>query len=179
MMADGVSYNLNGLPELLGKLEGLQQDIKRKGGRFALRKAAQVIRDQARKNAERVDDPASPENISLNIVERWSGRTFKQTGNMKFRIGVLGGAKAYANTRENVRKGRAGQIYSTGGDSGNPGGDTWHWRLLEFGTEKMRANPIFRPVPQQAGQQAADVFVKEYGKAIDRALRRAKKKAAK
>ncbi|AOY88650.1 hypothetical protein BKP64_10970 [Marinobacter salinus] len=179
MATDGISYELNGLPELLGKLEGLEFDMKRKGGRFALRKAAQVLRDQGRENAERVDDPQTPESIAENIVERWSGRTFKRTGNMKFRVGVLGGARQYANTRENVRKGRAGQSYRTDGDKSNPGGDTWYWRLLEFGTENMGAQPIFRPVPAQAGQAAADEFVRQYSKKIDRVLRQAKKKATK
>lgn len=177
MASDGVDFEFTGLPELLGKLEGLEFDLKRKGGRFALRKAAQVIRDQARANAERVDDPVTAENIAANIVERWSGRTFKKTGNMMFRVGVMGGARQYANTRENVRKGRVGQSYTVGGDSGNPGGDTFYWRFLEFGTEKTPAQPIFRPVPQQAGQQAVSVFAKEYSKKIDRALKRAKKKA--
>tara|TARA_R110000850_G_scaffold264606_1_gene393789 strand:+ start:28341 stop:28880 length:540 start_codon:yes stop_codon:yes gene_type:complete len=179
MAADGANYDMNGLPELLGKLESLDFDIKRKGGRFALRRAAQVLRDQARANAERVDDPRTTEKIAANIVERWSGRTFRKTGNIMFRVGVLGGARQYANSRENVRKGRAGKSYLTDGDKGNPGGDTWYWRLLEFGTEHMAAQPIFRPVPNQVGQQATDVFVKEYGKSIDRALKRARKKAVK
>lgn len=164
MAADGVNYEFNGLPELLGKLEALEFDIKRKGGRFALRRAAQVLRDQARANAERVDDPQSPERIVENIVERWSGRTFKKTGNMMFRVGVMGGAGGSAQS-------------SSLGDL--PGGDTRHWRQLEFGNENMPAQPIFRPVPGQVGQQATDVFVKEYGKSIDRALKRAKKKAVK
>ena len=161
-MADGVSYELNGLPELLGKLDGLEFDMKRKGGRFALRRAAQVLRDQARANAERVDDPRSTENIAQNIVERWSGRTFKHTGNMKFRVGVMGGAGG----------GRKSEALA-----GLPGGDTRHWRMLEFGTERMAAQPIFRPVPEQAGQAAADEFIRQYGKKIDRALKRARKKA--
>lgn len=164
MAADGVNYEMTGLPELLGKLEALEFDIKRKGGRFALRRAAQVLRDQARANAERVDDPRSPERIAENIVERWSGRTFRKTGNMMFRVGVMGGAGGSAKSSDL---------------SGLPGGDTRHWRMLEFGTEHMPAQPIFRPVPDQVGQQATDVFVKEYGKSIDRALKRAKKKAVK
>ncbi|MCP4064646.1 MAG: hypothetical protein GY740_15545 [Gammaproteobacteria bacterium] len=162
MAADGVNYKFNGLPELLGKLDGLEYDLKRKGGRFALRRAAQVIRDQARSNADQVDDPRSPEKISENIVERWSGRTFRKTGNMMFRVGVMGGAGGSADSSAL---------------EGNPGGDTRHWRQLEFGNENMSAQPIFRPVPQQAGQQAVDVFANEYTKKIDRALKRARKKA--
>lgn len=40
-MADGASFSLTGLDELLGKLDAMDYDTKRKGGRFALRKAAQ------------------------------------------------------------------------------------------------------------------------------------------
>lgn len=162
MARDGLSYELTGLPELLGKLDGLEYDLQRKGGRFALRKAAQVLRDQARANAEKVDDPRSPANIAANIVERWSGRTFKRTGNMMFRIGVMGGA---------------GGNKSSSDFAGLPGQDTRHWRHLEFGTEKTPAQPIFRPVPNQAGQQAVDTFLREYTKKIDRALRQARKQA--
>ena len=162
MASDGVEFELNGMPELLGKLEALEYDVKRKGGRFALRKAAQVLRDQARSNAARVDDPATPEDIAKNIVERWSGRTFKNTGNLMFRIGVMGGAGGQKSGAE---------------QSSLPGGDTRHWRLLEFGTKFMPAQPIFRPVPNQAGQQALDEFISQYSKKIDRVLKAAKKKA--
>lgn len=164
MAADGVNFEMTGLPELLGKLDGLEFDIKRKGGRFALRKAAQVLRDQARANADRVDDPQSSARIAENIVERWSGRTFKKTGNMMFRVGVMGGAGGSTQSSDL---------------SGLPGGDTRHWRFLEFGTENTQAQPIFRPAPDQAGQQAVDVFVNEYSKKIDRVLKQARKKAAK
>lgn len=90
-----------------------------------------------------------------------------------FRVGVLGGARQYATTRENVRRGRAGQFYSTGGDTGNPGGDTFHWRFLEFGTERAAAKPFMRPAIGQAGQQAVNTFISEYQKSLDRAIRRA------
>lgn len=163
-MADGIQFEVQGLAELSGRIKSVTDDLKRKGGRFALRKAAQVIRDQARANAKRVDDPATPADIAANIVERWSGRTFKSTGNMKFRVGVMGGAGGGAKS---------------GAYDGLPGKDTRHWRHMEFGTEKTPAQPIFRPVPQQAGQQAVNVFIKEYGKKLDRALKRAKKQAGK
>lgn len=171
-MADGIDFKVDGLDALVKKMDGLTYDIKYKGGRFALRKAAQVIRNEARKNAERIDDLSTPENISLNIVERWSGRAFKRTGDPAFRVGVLGGARPYANTRANVRKGRAGQIYSTGGDTGNPGGDTWYWRLLEFGTERSEARPFLRPAVDSSAAAALDEFVRQYDKALDRAIRR-------
>lgn len=175
-MADGIQFSLTGVDELIATLNAVTYDTKRKGGRAALRKAAQVVRDAARRNAEALDDPNTNRKISANIVERWNGRHFKRTGDPAFRVGVLGGARQYANTRENVRKGRAGETYATGGDKGNPGGDTWYWRLQEFGTENHRAQPFMRPALESSAGPAIDAFVREYEKALDRAIKRAAKK---
>lgn len=176
-MADGLEYSIDGVEELLGKIDAVKDDIRYKGGRFALRKAAQIVRDQAIANAEKIDDFETPENISVNIALRWSGRRFKRTGDLAFRVGVLGGAEAYADTKENRREGKVGQFYSTGGHSGNPGGDTWYWRLIEFGTQDTPANPFMRSALSKNISRATDEFVSQYGRAIDRALRRAQKKA--
>ncbi len=62
-MADGMQYSLNGLEDVLGKIGSVRSDMGRKGGRDALRKAAQVIQRQAIENARRVDDPATAESI--------------------------------------------------------------------------------------------------------------------
>ena len=56
-MADGVEVNLTGLDSVLGKLDAVSQVTRDKSGRAALRKAANVIRDRARNNVARVDDP--------------------------------------------------------------------------------------------------------------------------
>lgn len=164
MANDGINYTMEGLPELLGKLDAVTQDIKYKGGRFALRRAAQVIRDQAKANAAKIDDPRSPEDIEANIVERWNGRLFKRTGRLGFRIGVAGGA---------------GGNKPSSAFAGNPGGDTRYWRQLEFGNSNHDAQPLMRDAAEKAGQQAVDTFIKEYGRALDRAIKKAKKKAAK
>jgi len=157
-----VEYKVTGMEELTAKLKTVSSDMQRKGGRYALRKAAQVLRDQARMNAARVDDPKTPEDIAKNVVERWDSRTFKKTGNLGFRVGVLGGAKGYAKASGEVKgKGKA-----------NPGGDTFYWRFLEFGTSHMAARPFIRSAMNR-GQESVGKFISEYGKALDRALRRA------
>lgn len=176
-MADGIEFSITGLDPVLAKMRSVGDDMKHKGGRFALRKAAQVIRDAAKRNAEAIDDPQSPTNISLNISERFSTKRFKSTGDLEFRVGVLGGARVYANTKENVRSGKAGQFYSTGGDSNNPGGDTFYWRFLEFGTEKMPATPFMRRSLSDNINAVISAFVTNYDKALDRAIRRAAKVA--
>ncbi|HBW9435746.1 TPA: hypothetical protein MFP15_08535 [Klebsiella pneumoniae] len=157
-MADGVEYKLTGVDELLGKLESITDDMKRKGGRAALRKAANVIANRAKANARRLDDPETGRSIADNIAVRWNGREFKRSGNLGFRIGVLHGAvlKRHPDKAKNA--------------------PTPHWRLLEFGTENMRAQPIMRPAAESGAEEAMNTFVEEYGKSIDRAIARSAKK---
>ncbi|USS54852.1 HK97-gp10 family putative phage morphogenesis protein [Pseudomonas kermanshahensis] len=159
-MADGVEFSILGLDSLLGKLEEVSFDVRRKGGRAALRKAAQVVVQKAKEGAERIDDKATGRSISDNIVLRWNGRLFKRTGDLGFRIGVLHGA-----------------VLKDGGDLSS-NAPTPHWRLIEFGTEKMPAAPFMRPALADNISQVTNTFVTEYEKAIDRAIRRAAKRAA-
>lgn len=159
-MADGVDFSITGLDSLLGKLDSLSYDVRRKGGRAALRKAAQVVVQKAKEGAERIDDKETGRSIADNIALRWNGKLFKQTGDLGFRIGVLHGA-----------------VLKNGGDL-SPNSPTPHWRLIEFGTEKMAAVPFMRPALANSISEATNTFVSEYEKAIDRAIRRAAKKAA-
>jgi HK97 gp10 family phage protein len=158
-MAD-VEFSITGLDSLLGKLDSLSYDIRRKGGRAALRKAAQVVMQKAKEGAERIDDKETGRSIADNIALRWNGRLFKQTGNLGFRVGVLHGA-----------------VLKDGGDL-SPNSPTPHWRLIEFGTENMAADPFMRTALANSISEVTNTFVTEYEKAIDRAIRRAAKKAA-
>uniref|UniRef100_UPI000AF70ACC HK97-gp10 family putative phage morphogenesis protein n=1 Tax=Pseudomonas sp. NBRC 111142 TaxID=1661057 RepID=UPI000AF70ACC len=81
-MADGVEFSITGLESLLGKLDSVSYDVRRKGGRAALRKAAQVVMQNAKERAERIDDKATGRSIADNIALRWNGRLFKQTGDL-------------------------------------------------------------------------------------------------
>ena len=159
-MTDGVSFKLEGMDEILGKLKELSHDVKYRGGRFALRKAANLIAMKAKENAKTIDDPASAADIGKNIAVRWSGRTFKTTGDLKFRVGVMGGAGGSAPSNAMA---------------GLPGGDTRHWRHVEFGTEHARAQPFMRRALSENVSAAVAEFSKEFPKAIDRALKRAQK----
>lgn len=159
-MADTVEFSLTGLDSLLAKLELISYDVKRKGGRSALRKGAQLLAAKAKEGAEKIDDAATGRSIAKNIALRWNGKLFKQTGDLGFRVGVLHGA---------VLPKKGAQV-DTATNAPTP-----HWRLLEFGTEKMRAQPFMRPAMESSIGAATDVFVREYEKAIDRAIKRAAK----
>ncbi|WP_249226304.1 HK97-gp10 family putative phage morphogenesis protein [Entomohabitans teleogrylli] len=178
MMADEIVINLTGLDPLIGKMRAVSDVTRNKAGRHALRQAANVLRDRARRSASRVDNPMTREAIFKNIVASWGSVTFKRTGNLAFRVGVMGGARQYAKTKENVRRGRAGKTYKTAGDNGNPGGDTWYWRFLEFGTQHAAAKPIFRPIINGPDAAVINVFAAEFERALDRAIQRASRGAA-
>lgn len=157
-MADfDISVKMNGIDALSKKLEGLTYEVSKKGGRFALRKAAQVLRDAARANARRVDDSETGRSIAANITEKWNGRLNKRNGDLGFRLGVNQGARL-------PKKGER--------PDESAGGPTPHWRLLEFGTEKMAARPFFVPAVEGNLQQATDVFMKQFDAAIGRALKK-------
>lgn len=174
-MADSVEVNLTGLESLLGKMEAVSEVTRNKAGRSALRKAANIIRDRARSNAARVDDPLTKEAIYKNIVASFSSKQFRRTGDLAFRVGVMGGASQYANTKANVRKGRAGKTFRTLGDKSNLAAIRY-WRFLEFGTEHAAAKPVLRPAMNGVDTAVISVFAEEMEKAIDRAVRRAAKK---
>lgn len=165
-MADAVEFSITGLDELNAKLQSISDDLKKKGGRFALRKAAMVVAKAAAENAARVDNPKTHQRIYANVTLRWSSRRYKSTGDLGFRVGVLGGARRVAKI--------TGEFKGKG--AGNPGGDTWYWRLVEFGTEHSKARPFMRPALENNTDKATNEFILQYGKAIDRAIKRAGKR---
>lgn len=115
---------LKGMDELKDKLQKLAGDRIRSATFSALRAGANNIRDEARRSAP--NDPATPESISRNIVVRQGKKRFeRQSGGLTVRVGVLGGA---------ADRSSQGEIQGAG--NGNPGGDTFYWRFLEFGTSR-------------------------------------------
>lgn len=181
-MAERVQVSLKGVGELNAKLQRLAKDMQFKGGRSALRAGALVVAAQLRANAATIDDPQTAEQISKNVAVRFSPKTFRENGNLKFRVGILGGARApegskqaRATERRRNRRGNAsledlGEIAGKG--SGNPGGDTFHWRFVEFGTQKAAAQPFMRQALPQSAQQATDAFTSSLDKVIDRAIKK-------
>ena len=155
-MAD-IEFSLTGFDSLVGKLDAISYDTKRKGGRSSLRKAAQLVADKMKEGAKRIDDPETGRSIADNVALRWNGKLFKASGDLGFRIGILHGA-----------------VLKNGGDTG-ANAPTPHWRLIEFGTEKMRAQPFARKALADNISEATNIFITEYERSIDRAIRRAAK----
>lgn len=172
-------FRLEGVDELMLKLKAVSRETANKGGRAALRKAAKIVLDAAKSGAQRLDDPKTSENIAKNLVIRWNRKSFKR-GDLSFRVGILGGARSTGKEalRSAARRRARGvpSLESLGEIAGkgklNPGGDTWYWRLLEFGTEKIPARPFMRPALANNVMKASDAFIAEYDKRLTRAIKR-------
>lgn len=145
---------ITGLDELKKNLKKVSDDIINKGGRSALRSAANVIKKEAQINAAKFDDPTTPERIADNVVVRWDRKNFRKTGNPSFKVGIMGGAKSGGKQKQ------------------GKGGDTFYWRFLEFGTAKMAAKPFMRPAMDAKQQEAVDKFVEAYKKQLDKVLKK-------
>ncbi|NWA25508.1 HK97 gp10 family phage protein [Pseudomonas gingeri] len=153
-MADEIQFSMIGVDSLLSKLATVNEEVKRKTGRAALRRAAEVVAGHFREGARRWDDPETGRSIADNIVLRWNGRLFRSTGSLGFRIGVLHGAV--------LKKGGGKEVNDP----------TPHWRLLEFGTEHIAADPVARPALEDHIGEVTNEFVTQFEKGLDRAIRR-------
>lgn len=153
-MADDIQFSLIGIDGLLSKLATVNDEVKRKTGRTALRRAAEMVANNFREGARRWDDPDTGRSIADNIVLRWNGRLFRRTGDLGFRVGVLHGAVLVKN------------------GSTEKSAPTPHWRLLEFGTEHIAADPVARPALEGHIAEVTNEFASQFEKGLDRAIRR-------
>lgn len=146
-------FKVDGLAEIERKLKQLPQRVGTNAMRRSLRKGANVVRDAARANAKRIDDPETREQIAKNIVVQSGGRKReKLAGGPMMRVGVLGGARP------------------TSEDNGAPGGNTTHWRFIELGTSQAAAQPFMRPAMNDKAQAAFDAIAADALKQTDREL---------
>ncbi|WOE77488.1 HK97 gp10 family phage protein [Pseudomonas protegens] len=154
-MADQITARLQGLKPVTDKMLGLAPKLRRKGLRKAARQAMNIVRDDAKARARAMDDPETAEKIWRNIVTQESGRQGQREGGVVMKVGVRGGAGSNQHSKD---------------ASGNPGGDTRHWRYLEFGTQHNPPAPFMRPAFSINVNVVTDRFVQVLGQEIDAAL---------
>lgn len=135
---------IEGLDKIHDELQKLSDKEAKKAAGKAVRAGLAPIRKQAKINAKTLDDPRSSEAIYKNITIRSMKSSRTGPGTRGARLGVLGGARAPATA--------VGEIAGSG--KGNPGGDTYYWRFLEFGTQKMAAKPFMRPAMESGKNEA-------------------------
>lgn len=133
---------IHGDAAILGKLKKLSNRAAINALRRSLRKGANVVRDAARQNARQIDDPETAARIFRNIAVQAGGRRREQqAGGPMMRVGIRGGARPLPKNTQ----------------TGLTGGNTTHWRFIEFGTSEARATPFMRPAAASSASRAAEV----------------------
>lgn len=157
-----------GADEIIRKIRDIPERLGNNAGRRALRKGANVIRNAARENAKRIDDPRSIQAIWRNITTSGGGRRRERSaGGPLMRVGIRGGARNMSKYGE-----------FKGAGAGNPGGDTWYWRLIEFGFRHVRSGSMIAPRPfmskamNEKAQEALSTTVRDMQTQLDREIKK-------
>ena len=163
-MAD--TLQIHGLAGLLASLRELPKAVQGKPLQVGMRKAGNVIRNEARQRVIRDTGFLA----SQIVVRRANAKNRRKAGvgagGEYFTVGVRTGKKVrYANTKRNRRKRRVGKLYEQSGWA-------YYWRFLEFGTKKMAPKPFLTPAAEARGPEAAQVLIDETRKALDDQLKR-------
>lgn len=128
-MADWITYKLTGAEALSAKFKTLPQELQRQVVLPAMKDAMDIVLQDAKARAQRIDNPQTPQNIALNIAITENKAYFNETGSTMVSVGV--------------RKSKRGQR----------GGNTFYWWWVELGTSRIRAQPFMRNALAQ-NQQA-------------------------
>ncbi len=149
-----MQVKFTGAEELNRKMKALADErTAKKLARKAGRQAINIVRDAARANAQALDDPETRERIFKNIAVR--GGKSRNRGDVVLRVGVRGGA---------------GQNQHSKDTSGMSGGDTRHWRYIEFPTAHRAATPFMRPAMANNIDAVTKRFTEIFGQGLDEEL---------
>ena len=147
-----VEFNIEGLDEVQEKLKRLANPrLMKNAARRSMRKAMAIVRDAARSGAKAIDDPQTSEKIWKNIAIA-AGKT-RNPNEVVMRVGVRGGAS-----------------FSNPNPPNTSGGDTRHWRFIEFPGANNPGTPFMRPALQNNIQAVTNSFAENFNKEIDKEL---------
>ena len=138
-------FKITGLEPALRKMRAVTVEVTLKGVRGSASKAMRVVRDAARANARRIDDPESAADIAKNIAV--STKVYPRLGEVRSRVGVRGGARPDSSRNPDPK-------------------NTGHWRLIELGTSEQPARPFIRPALENNIDKVVTVFVDDLDKNI-------------
>lgn len=141
-----VDMKLSGVDTLIDRLKVLPDRLQKNLVTGGIRAGSRVIAKDAQQRVSAYDDPSTPNSIAKNIAVRSDAKLARKNKGVAMRVGVRGGAKSPAKA--------VGEF--TGKGKGNPGGDTYYWRFLEFGTSKMSPLPFMVPAMNAKAQAAFD-----------------------
>lgn len=147
-----VEVQIHGIDELNRKLKLLTSSkVAKRIARKAARQAMNIVRDAARVNAKTIDDRETVEKIWKNIAV--SGGKTRNQNEIVMRVGVRGGASFSNKNPPKVS-----------------GGDTRHWRWIEYGSAHNVAVPFMRPALNNNIQEVTNKFSSVFEAELDKEL---------
>lgn len=147
-----MQVKFEGADDLQRKLERLSDPkVAKRIARKAARQAMNIVRDAARQNAKNIDDHETSEMIHKNIMV--SGGKSRNPNDVVIRVGVRGGAS-----------------FSNKNPPNTSGGDTRHWRFLEFGTSTSISFPFMRPALANNLEAVTSKFTQVFSAELDAEL---------
>ena len=154
---------INGMEGLLASLKQLPKELQGRPLQVGMRKAGNIVRDEARRRVVRASGFLAKE-IVVRRANAKNRRMAGVAGGEYFTVGVRTGKKMkYANTKRNQRKRRVGRLYVQSGWA-------YYWRFLEFGTKKMAAKPFLTPAAEATGPKVAQTIIDETRAAMERIM---------
>lgn len=151
---------IKGGRELAAKLAGFSEKLREAAGRRAARKAMGVVRADARRRLQGIDDPGTPTDIGKNVYIQQSRSQSRAIGGVVMRVGILGGARPDRSLNQNRKTGQS--------PNGHPGGDTRYWRFVELGTENVAPRPFLRPALEQNSGAVLEALTAALAKEVER-----------
>lgn len=151
-----LDWTVQGLDDFDLRMLNLKVSLQKKIIRKAARRAMIPVRDDARIAAKALDDAETPNAIWKNIAIVPQKNPDPNTVGMM--VGVRGGAQSKSGKKE------------LGSTAGRPGGDTWYWRLVEFGTSHSAAFPFMRQSFRKNLSNVESQFADEVSTGIDEAV---------
>ena len=142
---------LEGLDALRSKMKRVDGALNEKLVRDSVTAGARKIIKRAKAIVSASDDPTTGRKIASNITYRYRRKYSKAVGGVVVSVGV-------ATPEGKIPKGNP--------DEGNKG-PTFHWHLLENGTEHMRAQPFLVPAAMQEAPTLAQTIVDDLSKRLD------------
>lgn len=140
-------FKITGLEPVLAKMRAVTETVTLKAVRGSASKAMRIVRDAARANARRIDDPQSAADIAKNIAV--STKVYPRLGEVRSRVGVRGGARPDSSRNPDPK-------------------NTGHWRFIEFGTSEIGARPFMLPALTSNIDKVVSTFVADLNTNIDR-----------
>lgn len=143
-------HRIEGLDDIKRRMRAAQADIGDKAVKAGLRGAGRVVKAAIVAAAPRDDETPDGVHINENVQVARSRRN-SGPGVEVFTVGIRYGKRVDSKGRKRATEGAA-----------------WYWRLIEFGTARIRKSPFIRPAFEASVGAALKTFTASMSRYVKR-----------